>query len=199
VNAYYEQHINSFYVPAGIIQGVMYDPSKSPIYNYSGIGFTIGHEISHALDNHGAEYDYLGHYQNWWTASDRKLYDTEVAKVVQHYSAFKVNNIKINGVSTIGENIADILGLKLSLYSYLKTHPKPRTEILKYFFYRWAEIFRSTETVDYIDTIVKIDEHSPHVIRIDGALAHIDEYYEAFGVNPEDNLYLEEGERLRVV
>ena len=210
VNAYYDQNMNIIYVPISIIGGTLYDSSSAPISNYSGIGFTIGHEIMHALDNHGADYDYLGHYHNWWTPEDRENYDKEVKKVIRHYSAYKINDIPINGEATITENIADIVGIKLSLYTYLRVDShreksmkkyldKAHAYNLKYFFYRWAEIFRSTETVDLISNIIKIDEHSPNVIRINAALSHLDEYYEAFGVKSTDNTYLGETESFRFI
>lgn len=210
VNAYYDQYMNIIYVPISIISGTLYNSSSAPISNYSGIGFIIGHEIMHALDNHGADYDYLGHYHNWWTPEDRERYDKEVQKVIRHYSAYKINDIPINGEATITENIADIIGIKLSLYTYLRVDSRREKSMkkyldrvhtynLKYFFYRWAEIFRSTETVDLISNIIKIDEHSPNVIRINAALSHLDEYYEAFGVKTTDNTYLEGTERFRFI
>lgn len=201
VNAYYDQCMNIIYIPAAMIGGTIYQKDTSHISKYSGIGFTIGHEITHALDNHGCDYDYLGHYHNWWTSEDRDKYNHEVQKVIDHYSAYKINDVRINGESTITENIADIVGIKLSLYTYLENYSTgaPRKWDLKYFFYRWAEIFRSTETVDMIKSIIEIDEHSPNVIRINAALSHLDEYYEAFDVKPTDNTYSEKADRFNFI
>jgi len=138
VNAYYIPHYNLIYLPTSVLSDVFYKTNAEPIYNYGGLGAFIGHEMMHGFDNHGSKYNHLGQLENWWAPSDHTMFLTELEKVIEHYSTFdseesshqrsssksnrKSTNTKVDSRSTIGENLADIVGMKLSLRAYIQKH-----------------------------------------------------------------------------
>ena len=198
VNAYYDPMANTIYVPTSITHNIFYKTTASPIYNYGGLGCIIGHEIMHCFDNNGAHYDYKGHLKNWWSDDDYIKFNNELSKVEKHYSVLRINGKKINPSLSVGENIADIAGIKLSLRTYINKYLKKNSNFskedknhLKLFFARWAEILRTVyynnkSVLDSIET----DAHPPSIIRINAPFSHFSEYYEIFDVTPNNFNYL---------
>lgn len=209
VNAYYEPITNMIYVPTSIINSIFYDATKDPIYNYGSLGTIIAHEIMHSFDNYGSLFDHAGHLRNWWTPIDHYIFGAELAKVNDHYSSFTINDMVIDLDLTIGENIADIAGIKLSFRTYLSIYmpyvnrhnidqlsPKDKKYLQK-FFESWSHTLRSIDTTESIDYAIKYDVHSPSVLRINAPFSHLDEYYAVFDVKPNHQNYLEPALRTR--
>jgi len=192
VNAYYDQTLNLVYIPTGIFHDkIFFDKDAAILSNYGAIGTIIGHEIMHSFDNHGAEYDADGKLHNWWTPSDYAIFKSEVKYVSDHYSQLKINGISIKSINTTGEDIADIVGLKMSLRAYMRKYKIKNKSDLKLFFKKWANNFRYVYSTEYLKYIINTDVHSPSVIRINAPLSHIAEYYEIYDVKPYHQNYLE--------
>lgn len=194
VNAYYDSSTNSIYIPTGILDDIFIRNDVPPIYNYGGLGTIIGHEMMHCFDTQGSQYDHLGRLHNWWTDLDRKKYDLDIKKVIDHYEKLQIHGLHVNGIVTVSENIADIAGMKLSLRTYQMYYGK---ENLDLFFYRWSAIWKSVSSKKFIKFLINVDEHSPDSIRINAPLSHISEYYDAFKVMPHNTNYLDSTKRMQ--
>ncbi len=113
-NAYYEPTLNEMCFPAGILQPPFFDEKADDATNYGAIGSTIGHELTHGFDDQGRQYDSEGNLKNWWTDDDAKGFESRAERVAQQYDAFEVlPGLHINGHQTLGENIADVGGLRV--------------------------------------------------------------------------------------
>ncbi|KAG9348182.1 hypothetical protein JZ751_001917 [Albula glossodonta] len=120
LNAYYLPNKNQMVFPAGILQPTLYDPEFPQSLNYGGIGAIIGHELTHGYDDWGGQYDRHGNLKQWWTEESYRKFQKKAECIVKLYDNFTVYNLKVNGRLTLGENIADLGGLKLSYYAYQK-------------------------------------------------------------------------------
>lgn len=206
VNAYYDPVTNMMYVPTCMMNDTFLNLYADPIDNYGSMGLIIGHEIIHGFDNFGSLFDNRGHLENWWTDRDHQLYNIELDKIRNHYSTFKVNDIYINPKLSISEDIADIGGLKLSFRTYIKNYV-PNINMnnlsleeknhLKKFFKKWTESLRTVDTYHSINHSIKVDVHSPNIIRINATFSHLNEYYQIFDVKPYHQNYLEEDLRTK--
>lgn len=211
VNAYYDPHTNIIYIPSSITHDIFYKKDADPIYNYGGLGSIIAHEMMHCFDNHGSQYDHLGHVRNWWTKEDHQKFNKEIEKINKHYASLAMDNVKINALASTGENMADIAGLKLSLRTFINKYStnnysksnfdgrfyfsQQEKIYLQLFFARWAQIFRAVFKQKFLSHITKIDVHSPSSIRINAPFSHLNEYYEIFDVKPEHFNYLKNQDR----
>lgn len=198
INAYYHPVRNIIYVPTAITNNLFVKVDGDPIYNYGGIGIIMAHEIMHSFDSEGAQYDYLGHLNNWWSEEDYAKFDSEVKKVINHYSMFELYGLPINATYSVPENFADIIGLKLSFRTYIKKYlgktknfTIEEKEHLKLFFKRWAVILRNIEDKKLLEYAINFDIHSPFIIRVNGPAAHLSEFYEIYDVKPDHQNYLE--------
>lgn len=199
LNAYYEQLSNIIYVPTSITNDILFKLNVDPIYNYGSLGAIIGHEMMHCFDNNGAQFDFAGHLNNWWSENDYNEYNSEIMKIKNHYSGLILNDIKYNSELSFSENIADIAGLKLSLRTYIKiymscTNPNKlldnEKQHLKIFFERWAHTLRTVDDIETTNQLIKFVSHSPNIIRINAPFSHINEYYQIYNVKPEHQNYL---------
>jgi predicted metalloendopeptidase len=197
LNAYCSQDTNTIYIPTSIINSkLFFDKAASLLYNYGGIGCVIGHEIMHLFDSKGSLYDSEGLLNNWWDQTDYKAFKKETNKVYKHYNNLDINGIKINANNTLGEDIADICGIKISLRAYYKITKNTDLEL---FFRRWASLWRFDYDELHVKKIVTKNVHSPHIIRINSPFSHIDEYYEVFNVQPHHLNYLDRKHRCRLM
>lgn len=207
VNAYYDPMANSIFVPTSIMDDLFYSTKAPPIYNYGGLGCIIGHEIMHSFDNSGAKYDYRGFLKNWWTAEDYEKFNKDLLLVKNQYSQLRIEGRKLDPVLTVGENIADITGIKLSLRTYIwKYMPHissineltdTEKEYLKKFFERWAQILRTAYYNKSVIDSIETDAHPPSAIRISAPFAHFPEYYKIYGVDSSDFNYLSPQNRIQ--
>lgn len=187
VNAYYDQNANEIVFPAGILQPPFYGFDTFE-QNLGAIGVVIGHEMTHGYDDEGRKYDQNGKLQEWWSAEDSTQFNLRAKKVEDHYSGLTFMDLPINGKLTLGENIADIGGMKLAL-RVLKTY-NPSREVYDRFFRAYANVWKMTIRKEYAKSMVVTDPHAPAKLRINAVLSHIPEFYETYGVNERDGMYL---------
>jgi putative endopeptidase len=204
VNAYYSPSNNEIVFPAAILQPPLFDYKADPAYNYGGIGGTIGHEITHAFDQSGSQFDAQGNLRNWWTPEDTTRFKALTDEVVKQYSEIEVApGLDVNGELTIGENIADMGGLQIAhdaLHAALAAEGDPGpieglTQEQRFFLahaIRWAEKDRP----EALATLVKTDEHSPAQVRAVEPPRNMDAFYEAFDIKPGDPMYLPPDQRV---
>lgn len=199
VNAYFSPLSNEIVFPAGILQEPFFYPNDL-VKSFGGIGYIAGHEIIHAFDNHGRLYNEDGNLENWWTPNDNQQYENKSLKVIDQYSNYKIKGQYLNGRLTLGENIADLGGIKFALFGlidYLKKNNQYSHDALKDFFYSYAKIFASHITDEKLNLKLLTDYHSPHIIRVNNVLKNIDEFYQVFNIR-EGPMYLPKEERLYI-
>ena len=188
VNAYYSAGMNEIVFPAGILQPPFFDPKADDAVNYGAIGFVIGHELTHGFDDSGSQFDAQGNLENWWTEADKKAYASRTDLVVQQYDAYEpLKGEHVNGKLTLGENIADIGGLKIAFAAYqnsLKGRPTPAPidgfTGPQRFFLGAATVWRNHIREAALSLRLKTDSHSPGRVRVNGPLSNLPEFYEAF-------------------
>jgi len=189
VNAYYNASLNEIVFPAGILQPPFFDPRADDAVNYGSIGFVIGHELTHGFDDSGSQFDAEGNLKNWWTDADKKAYESRTDLVVKQYDAYEpLKGEHVNGKLTLGENIADIGGLKIAFAAYqnsLKGKPTPAPidgfSGPQRFFLGAATVWRNHIREAALSLRLKTDTHSPGRQRVNGPLSNLPEFYEAFG------------------
>ena len=203
VNAYYNPTTNEICFPAGILQVPFFDPTADDAFNYGAIGVVIGHEMTHGFDDQGRRYDKDGNMHDWWTESDGKNFIVRTDKYADFFSKIKVlPDLNGNGRLTLGENLADHGGLQVAWYAYknaTKRNPLPEIDGLtadQRFFLAYAGVWAGNITEAEIRNRTKSDPHSLGRWRVNGALPHIDMWYDAFGVKEGDKMYIPKAERL---
>ncbi len=205
VNAYYNPTTNEICFPAGILQYPFFDPKADEAFNYGAIGVVIGHEMTHGFDDSGRHYDASGNMTDWWTAEDAKRFDEHVKVLADYFSNIKVlPDLNGNGQLTLGENLADHGGLMVSFQAYKNaTASKPLKEKDGFtadqrFFLAYAGVWGQNITEKEIRNRVKSDPHALGEWRVNGALPHIDAWYEAFNVKQGDKLFVPKAQRLEM-
>ena len=205
VNAYYNPTTNEICFPAGILQVPFFDPMADDAFNYGAIGVVIGHEMTHGFDDQGRHYDKNGNMTDWWTASDAENFNARAEKYADFFSAIKVlPDLNANGKLTLGENLADHGGLEVAFNAYknaTKDAPLKTIDGLtpdQRFFLAYAGVWAANITEEEIRQLTKMDPHSLGEWRVNGALPHINAWYEAFNVKSGDKMYLPEDERLKL-
>jgi len=203
VNAYYNPTTNEICFPAGILQVPFFDPTADDAFNYGAIGVVIGHEMTHGFDDQGRQYDKDGNMHDWWKEEDGKNFTSRTDKFADFFSNIKVlPDLNANGRLTLGENLADHGGLQVAWYAYknaTKRNPLPVIDGLtadQRFFIAYAGVWAGNITEAEIRNRTKSDPHSLGRFRVNGALPHIDMWYEAFGVKAGDKLFVPKAERL---
>jgi|TARA_B110000483_G_C18198060_1_gene543936 putative endopeptidase len=205
VNAYYNPAFNEMVFPAGILQPPMFDPAADPAVNYGSIGGIIGHEMGHGFDDQGSKSDYQGIQRNWWTEQDRANFDQLTAELAAQYDEFEpLPGYFIDGNFTLGENIGDLGGMSLAYKAYKVSLGNNEAPIIdgftgdQRFFLAFARVWQSMIRDDALIQRLTSDPHSPAEFRVNGVVRNIDEWYEAFDVTPEDDLYLPPEDRVRI-
>jgi putative endopeptidase len=195
VNAYYSSELNEIVFPAGILQPPFFDATADDALNYGAIGSVIGHEITHGFDDRGRRFDARGNLRDWWTEKDANGYLTRAKRLEDHYAGFEgVDGIHVNGKLTLGENIADVGGLKiayLALQHALEgTGRKPIDGLApeQRFFIAFAQVWRMAYRPAYERLMLQTDQHSPAQFRVRGALAHMPEFARTFSCEPAKTL-----------
>ncbi|KAM4693617.1 endothelin-converting enzyme-like 1 [Discoglossus pictus] len=189
LNAYYLPNKNQMVFPAGILQPTLYDPDFPQSLNFGGIGTIIGHELTHGYDDWGGQYDAFGNLFQWWTMDSFNKFLKKAECIVDLYENFTVYNQRVNGRLTLGENIADLGGLKLAYYAYQKwvrengpERPLPR---LKYtheqlFFIAFAQNWCIKRRSQSIYLQVLTDKHAPEHYRVMGSVSQFEEFGRVF-------------------
>lgn len=195
VNAGYIPTFNSIVFPAGILESPFYDKNASKEENLAGIGVVMAHEITHAFDNNGAKYDENGNLSNWWTDSDYTKFQELCQKVVAAYDGYEVApGIYNKGEQTVSENIADLGGMACALTAMGKlSNPD-----YKKFFESYAKVWCSTATRQYMQYLSQVDVHSLDKARVNRNVVNFDEFYQAYGINENDGMYIPEDQRIEI-
>jgi putative endopeptidase len=188
VDAYYNPTLNEIVFPAGILQPPFFDPKADDASNYGSIGGVIGHELTHGFDDEGRQFDAEGNLKNWWTEEDVRNYQDRGRAIAKQYSGYvAVDDLHINGDLTLGENIADIGGLKiayLALQKALAANPAPEKidgfTADQRFFIAYAQGWRRNATPESIRVMIATDPHSPAPFRVRGPTADTPEFSRAF-------------------
>lgn len=215
VNAYYMPPANEIVFPAAILQPPYFDPDADDATNYGGIGAVIGHEIGHGFDDQGSKYDGTGALNNWWTDKDREEFSKRTSALVNQYNQYTPTgldpeNFKVNGELTLGENIGDLGGLSIALRAYEIALAQQGIDSLadapvvdgftgiQRLFIAWAQGWRTKSRPQNAQMMLSVDPHSPDEFRVNGVVRNIDEFYEAFGVAEDNQLYLSPEERVKI-
>jgi len=206
VNAYYSSSRNEIVFPAAILQPPFFDPLADAAVNFGAIGGVIGHEMGHGFDDQGSRSDGKGVLRDWWSKDARGHFDSRTKTLVSQFSDYEpLAGTAINGQLTLGENIGDLGGLSIAYTAYrdyLEEHSAGKAPVIdgltgdQRFFLAWAQIWRSITTDDFLRSMLLTDPHSPGQYRVNGVVRNMDAWYQAFGVTPENNLYLAPADRV---
>jgi len=194
VNAYENPLLNEIVFPAGILQPPFYDPNADDALNYGAMGAVIGHEMSHAFDDQGRQYDRFGNMRDWWSKEDAAGYQAEANKIVTQFDAYTVLDTAthVQGQLTLGENIGDFGGLTVA-YAAMKralaAHPQPVIDGFtpeQRFFLGWAQVWRELDRPEFLRFLVSSNPHPPAKWRVNGPLSNMPEFKAAWGCKVGD-------------
>jgi predicted metalloendopeptidase len=194
VNAYYDAEMNEIVFPAGILQFPFFDAKQDSALNYGAIGAVIGHEMTHAFDDEGSQYDAQGNLRNWWTPEDRKNFDERAACIAKQFDGFVVaGDTHENGKLVLGESIADLGGLTISHMAFensLKGKPAPRKKdgftAEQLFFLGFVRVWGTSARPEYEQSRVVVDPHPLPRFRVTGVVQNMPEFAAAFDCQAGD-------------
>lgn len=207
INAYYHPSMNEIVFPAAILQPPFFNPNADDAVNYGAIGTIIGHEMTHAFDDQGREFDADGNLRGWWSAKDVENFKKRSQVLVCQYGKYSpIAGYLIDGKLTLGENIADAGGLKISLKAFESVLNAGKARVLENsslspiqrFFVSFAQCFMGVFRPEYQIRLLREDVHSPVEFRVNGAVANIDEFYAAFDVTAQNAMFIAPQHRAKV-
>jgi putative endopeptidase len=205
VNASYDANLNEMVFPAGILQPPFFDPAADPAVNYGGIGAVIGHEMTHGFDDEGRKYDGSGILTTWWTDADAREFGARAAALGRQFDSYEpLPGFHVKGDLTMGENIADLGGALVALdayHAFLDNKPAPVLDGLtgdQRFFLGYAQSWRHKSTDDSVRQQIVSNPHAPGRYRVNGIVRNMDAWYQAFGVQPADQLFVAPENRVRI-
>jgi len=191
INAYYSASMNDINFPAGILQAPLFDPNATDAENYGHIGSIVGHELTHGFDDEGRQFDANGNLKDWWTPEDGKKFDEMTACEVNEYGNFvAVDDVKLNGKLTLGENTADNGGLRLAYIAFLADANRKNIDLtkmqdgytpLQQFFLGQGQDWCGSTRPEQLRLQVQTDPHSPRRFRVNGVVQNMPEFGRAFG------------------
>ncbi|MGA9529469.1 MAG: M13 family metallopeptidase [Terriglobales bacterium] len=194
VDAYYNPSMNDINFPAGILQSPLYDPNATDATNYGHIGGIVGHELTHGFDDQGRQFDANGNLSDWWTPEDAKKFEAKADCEVKEYGSFvAVDDVKVNGKLTLGENTADNGGLRLAYIAFLADAKRKNIDLtarqdgytpLQQFFLGHGQSWCGSTRPEQLRLQVQTDPHSPRQFRVNGVVQNMTEFGQAFGCNP---------------
>jgi predicted metalloendopeptidase len=201
VTAYYDPGNYEIVFPAAILQPPFFDHLADPAANFGGIGFVIGHEITHGFDLTGSQFDAAGNLADWWTEADRSRFDALNDRLVAQFDGIEVlPEVMVDGRLTVTENAADLGGIQVAydaLQLHLANHGRPADSLdgldltqEQRFFIAAATIWREKIRDEALITQVKSDPHAPSAVRGVQPMRNCDAFYTAFGIRPGDPMYL---------
>ncbi|MDR2977666.1 MAG: peptidase M13 [Streptococcaceae bacterium] len=195
VNAYYSPDANTIVFPAAILQAPFYSLEKqSATENFGGIGAVIAHEISHAFDNNGAQFDKFGNLHKWWTDKDYAAFETKQAEMIEEFDGLETEAGKANGKLIVSENIADNGGIACALSAAQKEADYNAQE----FFEQWGKIWRMKASIEYQQMLLSMDVHAPGKLRANVPPTNLEEFYKAFNVKEGDKMFRPEEKRVNI-
>jgi endothelin-converting enzyme/putative endopeptidase len=193
VNAYYQPLQNNINFPAGILQPPFYSARADKSVNYGGAGAVIGHELTHGFDDQGRQFDARGNLKDWWTAADGKAFVERAQCFDDQYAQYTaVDEVKLNGKLTLGENTADNGGVRLALMAYLASAagdgpaktldgftPEQRV------FLGWGQVWCQNQRPEALRLMAQTNPHSPGRYRVNGVVSNMPEFRKAFSCKPD--------------
>ncbi len=205
VTAYYNPNGNEIVFPAAILQPPYFDNNADDALNYGGIGMVIGHEITHAFDDQGAQYDKDGNVKSWWAKDDFAKFKAKTQNVIDLYNSFTVlDTVHVKGAMTVGENAADVGGVSIAYDAFkLTKEGQDSIKIGGYtadqrFFISVAHIWRVKMKDEFLRLWINNNPHSPPMWRVNGPLMNNPHFYEAFNIKKGDSMYLPEEKRIHI-
>lgn len=205
VNAYYNPPMNEIVFPAAILQPPFFDVEADDAVNYGAIGAVIGHEFSHGFDDQGRKSDGDGNLRDWWTEEDAAEFKQRADKLVAQYDAFSpIEGMNVNGQLTLGENIGDLAGLTMAYRAYQLALGEREAPVIQgftgdqRFFIGWAQVWRRKYRDNELRRRLVTAPHSPSEYRTNGIVANMPEFYAAFDVQPGDDLYRSDADRVKI-
>lgn len=205
INAYYNPTLNEVVFPAAILQEPFFDPNADAAVNYGAIGAVIGHEIGHGFDDQGRQSDGDGVLRDWWTPADAERFTELAAKLGAQYATYEpIEGFAINPDLTMGENIGDLGGLAMAYHAYKLSLDGKEAPVIdgltgdQRFFLAWAQIWKRVVREEQLKNQIATDPHSPAKYRVNGVVRNMDAWYEAFGVTPDEALWLDPEERVQI-
>lgn len=192
VNACYNPFSNDITFPAAILQAPFYSIKQTRSQNLGGIGAVIGHEISHAFDNNGAKFDETGNLADWWTKEDFKNFKKKTNDMIRQFKGIKLPWGEVNAKLIVSENIADNGGMAVSL-NIMK---KMKNASYEEYFMNWAKIWCMKAKEEYLQILLRVDVHGPHILRANMNPRNFPEWYKTFKVTEKDQMYIEPKKRI---
>jgi len=187
VNAYYDPQKNDINFPAGILQPPLFSAKSDAAPNYGNTGGTMGHELTHAFDDEGSQFDEKGNLRNWWTEADRKAFEERAQCVVDQYSGYTIiDDIKINGKLTNGEDLADLGGTLLAYLAWKEDTKNQKLDPIddltpaQRFFIGYGQSWCTSTRDEEKRMRATLDPHSPDQYRANGVVSNMPEFREAF-------------------
>ena len=191
VNAYYDPQMNDINFPAGVLQPPLYDAKMDDAPNYGDTGGTIGHELTHAFDDEGSQFDATGNLRNWWTAEDRKKFEARTSCVANQYAQYvPVDDLHINSRLTLGEDVADLGGELLSFMAWKEATRDQNLQSVdgltpeQRFFIGFAQWDCANLRPEELRVHLLTNPHSPPQYRINGVVINMPEFAKAFSCKP---------------
>jgi len=191
VDAYYNPSMNDINFPAGILQSPFFDPKATDAENYGHVGGIVGHELTHGFDDEGRQFGANGNLSDWWTPEDAKKFEEKADCEVKEYGSFvAVDDVKVNGKLTLGENTADNGGLRLAYIAFLADAKRKSIDLtakqdgytpLQQFFLGHGQTWCGSTRPEQLRLQVQTDPHSPRQFRVNGVVQNITEFGQAFG------------------
>lgn len=204
VNAYYYNEANRLILPSGILRWPFFHEGASDGWNFGGLGASIGHEISHAFDNDGKDFDEHGNKHVWWSRSEQMRYHKTTKALIDLYNKTEYFGQHLNGVLTLSENIADLGGVQIALNALkklLKDKKSSEEEVhnqICEFFHSYAVSWRTKEKREKAEQSLFMDVHAPPPARVNNIVRQFDDWYTCFNIKPGDKLYTSPDERIRI-
>jgi len=201
-NAFYDATLNEICFPAGILQPPYFDPEADDAVVYGNIGATIGHEMTHGFDDEGRLYDARGNLHDGWTGAEAREFARRAELLARQFDGYEpLPGLHINGKATLGENLADLGGLRIAFAAFqLSRAGKPAAPIDGFtpeqrFFLGYAETWRCKLRDEALRELLMTDSHAPPKYRVNGPLSNLPEFFEAFGIKEGEPMRRPESER----
>lgn len=204
-NAFYHPGRHELVLPAANLQPPLFDERADDAFIFGSIGRLIGHEISHAFDDQGRQYDGNGNLHDWWTADDAAAFQQRADRLVEQYNSYSpVSGLFVNGQRTLGENLSDLGGLAVAYRAYRLSLQGSEAPVIdgftgdQRFFLAFAQAARSVSREQAVRTLLLSGSHAPDTYRVNGVLVNFDPFYAAWNVQPGDRMYLAPERRVRL-
>jgi putative endopeptidase len=205
INAFYSPGANEMVLPAAIFQPPVFDFDADDAVNYGAAGSLIGHEIGHAFDERGRQFDGAGAVRDWWQPADAIRFEARAQRLVAQLNAYEpLPGLRVNGPVAYAETMGDLGGLSIAYRAYKLSLKGKRAPVIdgltgeQRFFMGWAQIWRAKERDEYVRSALQTSLYLPPAFRANAAVGNVDGFYDAFGVKPGNRLYRAPVERVRI-